>query len=177
MTDDADAAIEPELPEPVAAWRESWARVFVHAKDADCRDILRKAAADGWRVLAINKTVYPDSHAVAHQAVVDALARWANIAGIADDDTQAIIVEGKDLAAAGDGAAVDTEVDARAPEFSDEALALEFAERHAEKLRYIKPWNTWLVWTGGKWLTDETLRACDLARRLCREIARKCEAG
>jgi hypothetical protein len=172
-------ASEVELPDAVAAWRESWARVFVHAKDADCRDILRKAAADGWRVVAINKTVHPDSHAFVHQAMVDALANWAVIAGIGDADTQQIIVAAKDLAAAGGGAtdaAVDTEVDARAPEFSDEAIALEFAQLHVDKLRYIKPWGAWVVWTGATWLIDDTLRACDLARRLCREIARKCEA-
>jgi hypothetical protein len=177
-----DITTAVELPDAVAAWRESWARVFVHAKDADCRDILRKAAAEGWRVLAINKSVYPDSHAVAHQAVVDALARWANIAGIADDDAQAIIAGAKDRAGDGHGdgaadAAADDDADGRAPEFSDEAVALQFAERYAGRLCYANPWSKWLVWTGAKWATDDTLRACDLARRLCREIARQCETG
>lgn len=175
-----DITTAVELPDAVAAWRESWARVFVHAKDADCRDILRKAAVEGWRVLAINKSVYPDNHAVAHQAIVDALSNWAVIAGIGDDDAQAIIAEGFRRGAAGDGTADvadDDDADERAPEFSDEAVALQFAERHAGRLCYANPWSKWLVWTGAKWATDDTLRACDLARRLCREIARQCETG
>ncbi len=33
---------------------------------------------------------------------------------------------------------------ARPPAFSDEALALRFAERHAIALRYVAAWGKWL---------------------------------
>ena len=64
--------------------------------------------------------------------------------------------------------------DVRPPEFSDEALALLFAERHGHHLKYVEVWNKWEVWTGAVWRSDETLLVLDLARRLCREVAASC---
>jgi putative DNA primase/helicase len=66
------------------------------------------------------------------------------------------------------------EADARPPAFSDEALALRFAERHAGDLRFVAAWSKWLEWDGARWRFDETLRAFDLARRVCREAASEC---
>ena len=40
------------------------------------------------------------------------------------------------------------EDDARPPAFTDEALALRFAEKHADRLRYVAGWNKWHIWTG-----------------------------
>lgn len=60
------------------------------------------------------------------------------------------------------------------PAFTDEALALRFAERHACDLRYVAPWSKWLHWTGTNWRTDDTLLAFDLARAVCREAAAEC---
>jgi putative DNA primase/helicase len=59
----------------------------------------------------------------------------------------------------------------RAPEFSDEALALSFAERHAGNLRYVAAWGRWLSWDGRRWRFDDTLHAFDLGRFICREAA------
>jgi putative DNA primase/helicase len=64
--------------------------------------------------------------------------------------------------------------DDRAPEFSDEALALRFAERHAADLRYVAAWGKWLVWDGVRWGFDDTLYAVALARLICREAAATC---
>ena len=64
--------------------------------------------------------------------------------------------------------------DARPPAFSDEALALRFAKRHAGDLRYVAAWGKWLQWTGNRWRVDDTKLAFDLARRLCREVAAEC---
>ena len=41
--------------------------------------------------------------------------------------------------------------DSRPPIFSDEALALHFAEMHADDLRYVAAWNKWLSWDGTRW--------------------------
>lgn len=57
------------------------------------------------------------------------------------------------------------------PEGSEEKLALEFAKRHANALRYVHAWGKWLYWTGTHWRTDTTLCAHDLVRTLCREAA------
>jgi putative DNA primase/helicase len=61
-----------------------------------------------------------------------------------------------------------------APAFSEEALALQFAERHADALRFVAPWGKWLTWTGQHWQFEETLRAWDFSRQLCREAAAQC---
>lgn len=58
---------------------------------------------------------------------------------------------------------------AQPPEFSDEALALRYADRHADGLRYVAKWGKWFRWIGHKWEDEDTLYAFDLARALCRE--------
>lgn len=51
-----------------------------------------------------------------------------------------------------------------APTNSEEALALAFAECHADGLRYVAAWNRWLTWCGTHWRADETLNVTDLVR-------------
>ncbi len=63
-----------------------------------------------------------------------------------------------------------------APAFSDEALALCFAERHAGDLRFVAKWSRWLSWSGTYWRADDTLRAFDRAREIIREAAKTCKA-
>src|SRR5271163_4143336 len=73
------------------------------------------------------------------------------------------------------GAAEEVDADeVRPPAFSDEALALRFAERHRNDRRYVHTWGRWLSWTGTHWQHDDTLHAFDLARRICREAAAEC---
>jgi putative DNA primase/helicase len=57
------------------------------------------------------------------------------------------------------------------PEFSDDALALRFAEHHVGELRYVAEWSTWLIWDGTRWQFDKVLRAFSYARLICREAA------
>jgi putative DNA primase/helicase len=64
--------------------------------------------------------------------------------------------------------------DVRPPAYSDEALALIFAKRHGEQLKYVAQWGKWLIWTGTRWAFDETLKVVDLARHVCREVASRC---
>jgi putative DNA primase/helicase len=64
--------------------------------------------------------------------------------------------------------------DPRPPNFSDEALALQFAERHASTLRYVAAWSRWLVFDGARWATDDTLLTFDHSRKICREAAAGC---
>jgi putative DNA primase/helicase len=53
-------------------------------------------------------------------------------------------------------------------------LALRFAERHADRLRYVAAWRKWIIWDGTCWRFDDTLHAFDLVRRACREVANEC---
>ncbi|MBW4091910.1 MAG: hypothetical protein HIU82_12510 [Proteobacteria bacterium] len=58
-----------------------------------------------------------------------------------------------------------------APPFSDEALALAFAEDHADTLRFTEQWGKWNHWDGARWRPDDTLAVLDLARSHCRTAA------
>jgi putative DNA primase/helicase len=58
--------------------------------------------------------------------------------------------------------------DARPPEYSDEALALRFSSKHADDVRYVASWGKWALWNGAAWFADQTLRAFDLSRAVCR---------
>jgi putative DNA primase/helicase len=61
-----------------------------------------------------------------------------------------------------------------APAFSDDALALQFADDHADDLRYVAAWSRWLSYDGSRWQFDDTLKAFDLARKICRATAARC---
>jgi putative DNA primase/helicase len=60
------------------------------------------------------------------------------------------------------------------PEFSEDALALRFTERHGEDLRYVASWGRWLCWDGTRWREDSTLSVFDRARNVCRATASQC---
>jgi putative DNA primase/helicase len=57
------------------------------------------------------------------------------------------------------------------PSTADESLAEQFASEHADDLRYVAVWGRWFEWEGRRWRADDTLRAYDLARALCRKVA------
>ncbi|HEX3861071.1 MAG TPA: phage/plasmid primase, P4 family [Stellaceae bacterium] len=71
------------------------------------------------------------------------------------------------------GAEPVTEADL-SPEFSDDALALEFSGRHAHELRFCSQWGTWLLWDGARWKFEKTLKTFDMARAVAREFANAC---
>lgn len=66
------------------------------------------------------------------------------------------------------------EPDPRPPNYSDDALALRFADRHADDLRFVAAWGRWLTWTGDHWAFDDTLVVFDKARAICRGEAARC---
>ena len=68
-----------------------------------------------------------------------------------------------------EAADVGEENDPRPPEFSDEALALRFADEHKDDLRYVAIWGRWLSWDGKRWQFDDTLSAFDSARKISAE--------
>ena len=70
--------------------------------------------------------------------------------------------------------AEDPDEEPRPPAFTDEALALRFADKHESDLRYVAAWSRWLRYDGRRWQFDETLHAFDLARHICRQAASEC---
>jgi putative DNA primase/helicase len=62
----------------------------------------------------------------------------------------------------------DPEAVERPPQFSDDALALRFAEKHEADARHVAAWGKWLFWDGARWDIDDTLLAFDTARAITR---------
>jgi putative DNA primase/helicase len=83
-------------------------------------------------------------------------------------------VSAAELQAIADRPLDDGKVEARPPAFTDEALALRFAELHQADLRFVAVFGRWFIWDGHRWQVDETLRAFDLARHVCRAAASEC---
>src|SRR5215472_6403588 len=54
-------------------------------------------------------------------------------------------------------------------QFSEDGLALKFSARHADTLRYVAMWGSWLHWNGQQWQRERTLKVYDEARTVCRE--------
>jgi hypothetical protein len=83
-----------EVSSPVYEAIVSWRRVIEGRQNGvDVRGLLRRAASDLWTVLEIDRTVHPESHAVARQEAVDALETIAEGAGVGPDDAQFILAE------------------------------------------------------------------------------------
>jgi putative DNA primase/helicase len=57
--------------------------------------------------------------------------------------------------------------------FSDDALALWFAELHAEDVRFAALWGKWFEWSASHWRPDEKLHVVSLARQVCRQVAQE----
>ena len=60
---------------------------------------------------------------------------------------------------------------ARVPDLSDEHLALKFAAKHADDLRFVDQWGKWYWWDGSVWREDLSRIARDRVRAVCRETA------
>ncbi len=45
------------------------------------------------------------------------------------------------------------------PEFTEDALALEFTRQHGADLRFVAAWGKWLQWDGRRWDFDLTIHA------------------
>ena len=79
---------------PIIKAIEHWRRQIECRKpDADAHNQLRNAAIDLRRMLDIDRTVYPESHAVTRQAAVDALHEMATIGDLEPDDAQTIFAQ------------------------------------------------------------------------------------
>jgi len=57
------------------------------------------------------------------------------------------------------------------PAGDEDSLALAFAKRHEDELRYVAAWGHWMKYCDTHWKHDDTLYAFDLARIVCREAA------
>jgi P4 family phage/plasmid primase-like protien len=62
------------------------------------------------------------------------------------------------------------------PPDTEDELALEFADQHADGLRFVNEWNRWLWWDGTRWCRDRTEMAFDLSRQVCRDAASRADS-
>lgn len=58
---------------------------------------------------------------------------------------------------------------------SEKALALSFAQDHADNLRYVKAWGRWFIWNNYKWCRDQTMEGFDRVSALCATAAEGCD--
>jgi len=70
-----------------------------------------------------------------------------------------------EAAAGGDG----EDEDVGAAPMSEDMLAGRFADEHAERWRFVKPWNSWFEWRGDGWYRDDTAKIDRLAVELTRK--------
>jgi putative DNA primase/helicase len=59
----------------------------------------------------------------------------------------------------------------QAPSFSEESIALRFADERAADSRYVAAWSKWLRYDSKCWHTDETMATFDAVRAICRAEA------
>ena len=59
--------------------------------------------------------------------------------------------------------------------FSEDHLAASFTGRYEDALRYVATWERWLIWNGSTWVNEQTMRAFDLARAVCRQASAGCD--
>jgi putative DNA primase/helicase len=62
------------------------------------------------------------------------------------------------------------------PEFTDDSIALRFAEEYDGSHRYVAALGKWFLWDGLRWKTDDTLAARNNARLICRRAATQCNS-
>jgi hypothetical protein len=55
--------------------------------------------------------------------------------------------------------------------YTEDAIALVFAEQHQTDLRYVAAWSRWQIFDGLLWLPEETRKCFDRARAICRALA------
>lgn len=60
----------------------------------------------------------------------------------------------------------------KSAEITEDFLALRFAEKYADKLRFVAVWNQFLRWTGTVWQAETTLLPWDNARAIARDAAK-----
>ena len=63
------------------------------------------------------------------------------------------------------------------PAFSEDAIALEFTERHLDEVRYTAKWGQWHLWDGQRWVEDRKRKVFNMVRTLCREVAMTARGG
>lgn len=69
------------------------------------------------------------------------------------------------------------EISERSPAFTDEEIALRFSDHHKDRLRYVAAWGRWMIREPAVWRFDETLKAFDHARAICRQAAAECNSN
>lgn len=76
-----------------------------------------------------------------------------------------------DVTATGGAEVLPAVSDEWAPNCSEDDLAARHLQRMRQLTLWCEMWGRWLVWTGQRWLKDETLAVQDQVRQTLREIA------
>ena len=66
---------------------------------------------------------------------------------------------------------------AEATPYSEDDLALRFTAKHKDCFRYVAIWGQWMFWDGTVWIKEQTFKAFDLSRAICRQAAEEADSG
>jgi putative DNA primase/helicase len=92
-------------------------------------------------------------------------------------DVGEFLTSGERIACHAPGGSEDVDIPAeQAVWATEDALALTFTRRYADDWRYVAAWGKWVVWTGKRWQTEQTLAAQHLMRQVCREASLKADS-
>ena len=143
--------------------------VALVAGDPEIRD-RKKAAQDAAEAYQAGKNTYGLSQLrqTFGEKAANCIAEWV---GYSEAASRPVVLNRESAQAA---ITINDDADARPPAFTDEALALRFADQHAGDLRYVAARGKWMHYDGQRWTSDETLLAYNYARKLCRIEAREC---
>jgi putative DNA primase/helicase len=166
--DDAGQKHGRQVAESLAPWADS-------IKVIDLPNLKAKGDIVDWMAAGGDKRFLLD--------IVAAMPPWAPDAaspepeptaeaepGAVDDGAEGAPPEPEEGSAPSEEPADELEED-RAPAFSVEALALDFAAKHAAELRYVAEWSRWFRWRRSRWAVDSILWAFRMARVACRAAA------
>jgi hypothetical protein len=126
---------------------------------------IREADGEFLKLKAIQEGAKALAPFVEHDAIDHLHNVAVNVHGLDPNVVTAMIAKGIALAE-------DDVVDRSG--FTDEALALRFADERRQDFRYVSAWGKWLHWDGHCWGLDDTLLAFDEARKICRVAAAEC---
>jgi hypothetical protein len=57
------------------------------------------------------------------------------------------------------------------PMYSEDFIALKFAETHESNMRFVNELGVWFVWVKTYWKRDRVRKSFNASRKVCREIA------
>lgn len=108
------------------------------------------------------------------KAAIDAAVNGVAVIDEANEERAAIAGEGHSpVLPRSDSQETEEGDEIRPLGYTDDAITLAFSANHVDSLRYVPEWG-WAEWDGSRWHIVPDVKILDLARQVCRAIAKHC---